>query len=212
MFKHLKFNCFTDVYPFCCSLLFKKKTQNPNFCWFLVLREKSPTWVAICRVPLWASWRTNTSSAVASHLKAARKTGRFSLFGNPLEKKNGEFYEVKKLRQKMGNSLKIPIGTDFFPALATKSEYIAARNKWLQKKYVFPFEGMAYFRYLRVQGVYQQIKVSPRVLLWKLLSSPTHPMKSSCSGKDLVPFPASSRHFLMLMCPSGKNLEKQFIF
>lgn len=29
----------------------------------------------------------------------------------------------------MGSSLKIPIGTDFFPALATKSEYIAARNK-----------------------------------------------------------------------------------
>ena len=114
----------------------KKKTQNPNFCWFLVLREKSPTWVAICRVPLWASWRTNTSSAVASHLKAARKTGRFSLFGNPLEKKNGGFYEVKKLRQKMGNSLKIPIGTDFFPALATKSEYIAARNKWLRRNTV----------------------------------------------------------------------------
>lgn len=51
-------------------------------------------------------------------------------------KKNGGFYEVKKLRQKMGSSLKIPIGTDFFPALATKSEYIAARNKWLRRNTV----------------------------------------------------------------------------
>ena len=38
----------------------------------------------------------------------------------------------------------------FFPPL----KLAAAKNKWLQKKYVFPFEGMgiAYFRYLSCSG------------------------------------------------------------
>ena len=69
----------------------------------------------------------------------------------------------------MGNSLKIPIGTFFLQPLQLTASFVAAVQKindCEEIQYVFPFEGMAYFRYPRVEGVYQKkTKCSLRVLL-----------------------------------------------